>query len=189
MKRLFILAVTAAVLVWAAPSFALVDGEVFGGYNFGGEYRGVGLQDSYSINGGDYGARAHLTGGFLIVDYGLGGYFQQRPLDFDVASKSYTLVNTNYGFDGFLRLGLIPIVKPYLRAGLSIADYNEAKGNSQTRSETKYFNSYYTGIGVGLTLPVPVVTLMVYGEYLYNHQIYTGKLTGNTFNLGISLGI
>ena len=30
---------------------------------------------------------------------------------------------------------------------------------------------------------------IVYGEYLYNHQIYSGKLTGNNINFGISLGL
>ena len=196
MKRSLMIGAVMAVLAFVStPSFALIDGEVYGGYNFAGKFSapamaGVTSKD-VKVSGFDYGARAHLTGGLLIVDYGLGGYFQRKPLEYSLSSKTYELMNINYGFDGFIRLNLpvIPI-KPYARAGLSIADYNEAKqGNTTAKLDTKYFNSYYTGFGVGLSLPIPVVLLMVYGEYLYNHQIYSGKLTGNTFNVGISLGI
>ena len=184
-----------AVMVFVAtPSYALIDGEVFGGYSFAGKFStpemaGVSGTD-VTVKGFGYGARAHFPDGFFIFTYGVGGYYQRKPLEYSIANQSAKLINNNYGFDGYFRLDLIPIVKPYLRAGLSIADYNNAQqGNTTVKMKTTYFNSYYTGIGVGFSLPIPVVTLMIFGEYLYNHQIYSGKLTGNTMNLGVSLGI
>jgi hypothetical protein len=192
MKRVYSLIIAAAVIAWAVPSFALVDGEVYGGLTLGGDYKlsGDGYNKTVNVNGWGYGARAHLTGGLIVVDYGIGGFYQQKPLDAKIGSTKFDVTNTSFGGDCFLRLGIIPVVKPYVRAGLAFADYVESKASGvTTKSNWKGFNSYYTGFGVGLALPIPVVTLMVFGEYLYNHQIYSGKLTGNNINFGISLGL
>ena len=190
-KIVMICSLAAAFSLVSAPSFALVDGEVFGGYSFKGKFEEPSADKNVTVDGWGYGARAHLTGGFLVLDYGMGGFYQRKPLDFSLYDTSYSVVNNTYGFDAFFRLNIpLVFIKPYVRAGLAIADYNKVKqGSAKIDSDTEYFNSYYTGIGVGFSLPIPVVTLMVYGEYLYNHQIHAGKLTGNTFNLGISLGI
>lgn len=189
MKKVYSLIVAAAVIAWAVPSFALVDVEGYGGLTFAGK-AASGTSETLKVSGWDYGARAHLTGGFIIVDYGVGGYYQQKPLDGKIGSTNFDVSNTSFGGDCFLRLSIIPVVKPYVRAGLAFADYVETKADGgYKKSNWKGFNSYYTGIGVGLALPIPVVTLMVFGEYLYNHQIYSGKLTGNNINFGISLGL
>lgn len=192
MKKGLLIVAAFSVLAWAAPSFAFVDGEVFGGYSFGGSYESPsaisGIKENVKVKGWDYGARVHATDSILFFDFGVGGFFQQHPLEYS-SNSSYKVVNSTFGFDGYARFNLIPVVKPYARVGLSFIGYNETKGGDTKKSDWKAFNSYYTGAGLAFSLPVPVVDIMIFAEYLYNHQIYSGKLTGNTINAGVSVGI
>ena len=197
MKKVYSLIIAAAVVAWAVPSFALVDVEGYGGLSFAGKFEtpdktatGAAASESVKVKGWDYGARAHYTDGFLIFDYGIGAFYQQKPLSYSLLSTDYKAVNTTSGADCYLRLGIIPVVKPFVRAGLAVTDYVETKaGGTKIKSDMKYFNSYYTGGGIGFTLPVPLVTIMFFGEYLYNRQIHSGKMTGSNVNFGLSLGI
>ncbi|HEY1405321.1 MAG TPA: outer membrane beta-barrel protein, partial [Spirochaetota bacterium] len=128
-------------------------------------------------------------GGAVIANFGIGLFVQKTPLDYDYQSRSYTITRTNFGPDVYGRLTIIPFIKPYARIGLSAYEYASVKGAGQTKTNKKYFNTYYAGVGVGLQPAVPVVDFMIFGEYLYNKRFKGGNLIGHTINVGVSLGI
>lgn len=187
MKKLVALAVIAAAFVMVKPASALIDGELFGGYNFAGTLD-AGTKN-VDLKGWTYGARAHFTSGLYIVDFGAGLFFQRTPLDFDYQSRSYTITRTDIGPDVYGRLTVIPFIKPYVRAGLSAYEYSKVKGAGSSETDKKYFNNYYAGIGAGFQPAIPVVNFMVFAEYLYNKRFKGDELIGHTVNVGISLGI
>ena len=155
------------MFAWAAPSFAFIDGELFGGYSFGGSYQSpsaiTGIKENVKVKGWDYGARVHATQSILFFTLGAGGFFNQHPLEYS-ADSSYKVVNSTFGFDGYARFNLIPVVKPYARVGLAFVGYNETKGGDNKKSDWKAFNSYYTGLGIAFALPIPIVDVMVFGR-------------------------
>jgi Outer membrane protein beta-barrel domain len=182
MKR-FIMMIIMAV-AFAGPSFALVDGELYGGYNFG-KYTTAG--SSLDLKGTDYGARAHMTLGAIAFKIGVGLYYQKSTLKFDVAGTEYDIKKNNFGTDAFLRLTLTSVVQPYGRVGLST--YETIDNGSGTDVEKKYFNSYYVGGGLAFVAPLPIVDLMVFGEYLYGNRFKGDKIQTHTINGGVSVGI
>jgi hypothetical protein len=181
MKKLILMIIM--TVVCAGPSFALVDGELYGGYSLNSKYKTPGT--SIDIKGPDYGARAHMTLGAIIFKTGVGLYYQKSTLKykgFDTESKK-----NNLGADGFLRLTFTSVVQPYVRAGLSA--YETLDNGAGTKIEKKYFNSYYVGGGVAFVAPLPIVDLMVFGEYLYGNRFKGDKIQLNTINGGVSVGI
>lgn len=184
MKRLFSIAALFAVIGISAPAFAFIDGELFGGYNFSGSYK----TDIKTVDtkGANYGGRVHFTGGLPFFHFGAGMFVQYTPMKYDLLSKSYDLKKTNIGPDVYLRFTLIPVLKPYVRGGISFYEKLADKG---TTTNTKFFNTAYYGVGLGLQPPIPILDLMIYGEYLYNTRLFGKKLDVNTVNFGIMVGI
>jgi hypothetical protein len=187
MKKLITSVIVVAAVLSVKPAFALVDGELFGGYNIAGKIdAGTKKED---LKGWNYGARAHFTTGVYVADFGFGMFIQKTPLDYDYLSRSYTITRTSMGPDVFARVTIIPVIKPYVRAGLSMYEYSTVKGGGDSETDKKYFNNYYAGVGVGFQPVFPVVKFMVFGEYLYNKRYKGGDLIGHTINIGVSLGI
>jgi len=174
----------AVMCLVTAPAFALVDGEIYGGRTFSGSYESG--SSSVDLKGWDYGARVHLTSSGFILSTGFGLFFQRAPLNYDVMNRTYDVSKVNIGPDAFARLEIIPVLKPYVRAGVSAYEYLDADG---AKTEKKYFNSYYYGAGIGIAAPTPVLSLMIFAEYLNNRRFYGDKLTLHTVNAGVSVGI
>jgi hypothetical protein len=181
MKRLILMIIMAVVC--AGPSFALVDGELYGGYNFKGQYKTTG--SSIDLKGPDYGIRGHFTTGGIFLTTGLGLYYQKATLKYEGYSADFK--KDNFGADMYARLSIIPILKPYARFGLSA--YEKIDNGSGTAVEKKYFNSYYWGIGTALAAPIPGIDLMVFVEYLNGNRFKGDKIQLHTINGGVSVGI
>jgi hypothetical protein len=185
MKRLLSVVAFVAIIGLSAPAFAFIDGELFGGYNFSGSYASA--VKTVDTNGGNYGGRVHLTTGLLFFKLGGGAFGQYTPMKYDLNSKSYDLKKTNIGPDLYLQFTLIPVLKPYIRGGVSV--YESLQDKYKNNTTTKFFNTAYYGAGLGFELPVPIVTIQIFGEYLYNTRIFGDKLNVNTVNVGVSAGI
>jgi hypothetical protein len=187
MKRsVFVLALGALFLI-ARPSFALIDGEIFGGYTYGGKLDAG--SENVNLSGWNYGIRGHLNRDFAVFKIGLGGYLQKSPLTFDLLSQNYKYERTNIGSDLYIRLTPFPLVKPYARLGISFVEYGTTKGGGSSSSQWKYFNTYYVGGGIGLMPPIPMIDIMVYAEYLYNSRFSGGtKMICHTIDVGFLFG-
>jgi hypothetical protein len=183
MKRLILMIIMAVAC--AGPSFAIVDGELYGGYNLKSQYITNG--STRDMKGPDYGARAHFTTGGILLTTGIGVYYQKTKFKYDLLNTSYDFKKDNFGGDIFARISIIPVFKPYARAGLSA--YEKIDYGSGTKIEKKYFNSYYVGVGAGLAAPLPGIDLMLFAEYLYGNRFTGDKIKTNTINGGISVGI
>lgn len=187
MRKIVVVSTIAAVLLAAVPSFAFIDAEVFGGYNMAGKIEADGQK--FDVDGWNYGARAHLTNSLILMNMGFGAFLQKTPLEFSVSSQDYKFTRTNTGLDMYAGLNLL-MLNPYARVGLSFFEYVSDKGGTTNSNEWKYFNYYYAGVGLGFSLPMPVVRIMVFGEYLYNKRFKGGNdIVYHTINFGASIGI
>ncbi len=194
MKKGLFLFLLAAVIMLPLESFALVDGEVYGGYTFSGEVDGTSMED---VTGFSYGARAHYTTSFLIVTFGIGPYLQYAPLNVEMNVLNNTIEadmnKMTIGLDVYNKFDvpLVPL-KPYLRYGLAMYDKTTVTVDSTETSESKYFQMYYGGLGLALTaIPVPIVDFQIFTEYLYEYSKISDddNLKGHKVNLGVSVGI
>jgi hypothetical protein len=173
----------AALCLAGAPAFAFVDGELYGGYNFSGKITSD--SSSYDLKGANYGARFHFTSSGMLFSTGAGLFYQKSPLKLDTAAGKIDTKKTDIGPDAFARIEIIPVLKPYVRAGLSVYQKVDIDGSS---AEKKYFKSYYYGAGLGLAAPTPLLNLMIFGEYLNSRRFSGDKLTLHTINGGVSIG-
>jgi hypothetical protein len=188
MKRTMTFLALVAVFFAARPSFALIDAEVYGGYSFKNNIDGA-TSDATKAKGWAVGLRAHLTGGNTLFDYGAGAFYQRTPLKFKEGGIEVKYTRDSFGPDAYLRIAILPLIKPYGRIGMSVYDREKiyAKGIIDD-TQTKKFSSYYFGFGAGIMPPIPGVDLMIFAEYLYNKKYKGGKVTNNTINAGVSLG-
>ncbi len=183
MKSLRIAAVMlAAMLLIPASSYAIIDGWVYGGYTFAGNFKYeskelfTSAHKSKNLNGFEYGALAHVNFGMpMVFSLGLGGFFQQTP------TKDVT--KTDYGLDAMFVLRLLGgFINPYARGGVSIKQ--DLKYDIQgARDKSDYFNAYYAGGGVAVKV---VAIVYVFGEYLYNWTI-DGKGRSNSVHAGAGI--
>lgn len=196
MKRLIIAVIFFSILI-PSSAFALVNVEAYGGYSFGGEISDV---DAESVKGLGGGFRGHYYDEIAIIGWGAGLYAQFSPLEYDatIGGQDVTVAydKTTYGVDGFITLNvpLIPL-HPYLRAGMSIydnaVDEYTLNGSKYSTNETEYFNMYYGGIGFSMTvLPLPVISVQVFAEYLYEYSKSGDQtLKNHRINVGTAIRI
>lgn len=187
MKKLMFIVLAAVLIFFPVKSFALVDASLYGGYTFSGELKAPAFSTNPSLTGMAYGGRAHFTGAFIILDYGIGGFVQYSPLEYKFADRSYNSKKTDYGIDAFVGVWIIPLIEPYVRGGYSF--YQKVDVGSD--SVAKWFPQYYYGAGLALKLPLPVLKLQLFVEYLRSaaDQKDSIKLIGNTVNAGVTVGI
>lgn len=171
-----------AMLLVPVSSYAIIDGWVYGGYTFAGDFKYktkelfTSVSKSKDLNGFEYGALAHVNFGMpMVFSLGLGGFFQQTP------TKDVT--KTDYGIDAMfmLKLPVIPF-NPYVRGGVSI-NQNLKYDISGASDKSKYFNAYYAGGGIAVKV---VAIVYVFGEYLYNWTI-DGKGRSNSVHAGAGI--
>lgn len=191
MKKIFL---SALIILTILPSsvFALVNVEAYGGYTFGGEISEV---DAESVKGFGFGFRAHYYDEIAIFGWGVGGYAQFSPLNYEMTvmgtDTEADYDRTTLGFDGFITLNipLIPL-HPYVRGG--IAAYDKAvteytiNGVKTTSTESDSFGMYYGGVGLSFSvLPLPILSVQVFGEYLYEYSDVDGQtLKNHRVNIG-----
>ncbi|TAL29643.1 MAG: hypothetical protein EPN93_21380 [Spirochaetes bacterium] len=194
MKIIRYLALALALAAFVpATSYAIVDAGIYGGYSFSGEIDAGSLASGKTTTGWEYAFIGHVNFDFLaIFNLGIGAFYQNAPLKFDVGGETIKVDNVTIGPDIYLELDLpvIPI-HPYVRGG--IAAYNKTTidlpssiGNDVTAK--KYFSAYYFGLGAALTI-FPFV--QIFGEYMYNYanQEKDVTLSGNAVHLGARLNI
>lgn len=175
MKNIFKVFIMTAVLIvsFNVNSFALVDGAVWGGYVFKGEFD----NSSDEIKGVNYGLKAHYNTSLIpLIELGLGGYYEISKYKFDVMDD--TLQRQSLGLDVNLILSL-PILHPYVRGTYAFWDKFDG--------DTEKFKAY--GIGAGLEFTV-FPFLRVFGEYMFeNTEHYSSKLKTNSVNFGLKADI
>jgi len=124
MKKLLAASALFVMIGISVPASAFIDGELFGGYNFQGSYT-TDIK-TVSVTGINYGGRVHLNGGLLgIASYGVGIFGENTPLKYSQTGASYNLQKTDIGPDVYVRLGIIPVLKPYVRTGFSFYEYTK----------------------------------------------------------------
>jgi hypothetical protein len=188
MKQIMVFAALIAVFFAARPSFALVDAEVYGGYSFKNNFDDA-TSDATKAKGWAVGLRAHLTGGNTFFDYGAGAFYQRTPLKYKESGIEVKYTRDSFGPDAYLRIAILPLIKPYGRIGMSVYDKEKLSATGYpTETQTKKFSSYYFGFGAGIMPPLPGIDLMIFAEYLYNKKYKGGKSSNNTINAGVSLG-
>lgn len=177
MKNIFRVFIISAgiVLFLNVNSFALVDGAVWGGSVFKGSTEGGPDTEPTSWQ---YGAKAHFNFSIIpLLEMGIGGYYQDTKLKFDILNSSSDVSRKSIGFDGNLLLS-IPILHPYLRGTYAIWDKYD--------TDVQKFKAY--GIGGGLEIVVfPFVRL--FGEYMYESTDHDGKLNTSSANFGLKADI
>lgn len=196
MKKYLIVLIILISLIIPTQAFALINGEIYGGYSFEGEAE-IEDSDTFSVQGFGYGARLHFYNTFAIIGYGIGGFAQKSPLEGEIKigsdKEDIDFNKTNYGIDGFVNLAipLIP-VHPYVRGGISIYETIETEfevsGSTETETEKNYFQSYYGGFGLSFkVLPLPILSVEIFAEYLYEYSILQdsgGEFKGHRVNFG-----
>ncbi len=176
--RYMLCVVLAAAILVPGRAFALLDLGLFGGYSFGNkiEENAATLKPS----GGEYGLWAHYTKEVLILNLGIGGYFQQSFLK----DGNIDYNRQAAGLDAFLQVDLpvVPIM-PYIRVGTPIWDHITGD-----RESTDYFHSAH--IGAGLDFSIPVIPINIFAEYLFTAGRQGGdKMTGNAIHAGVELAV
>lgn len=182
-KYLLALLVLSLITILPAKSYALVDAEIFGGYTFDGEVSGDNATGE-DLSGPNYGFRAHFNNTIVLFDVGLGGFVQYSKLSFDISGSDQDVTRTSKGFDGYIKLNLPAIpLKPYVRAGWIIHDKTEFEDST----ETEWNTGLYYGAGVAFSvLPLPVLSVQIYGEYIYNKGDVSNdsEVVSHTINIG-----
>ncbi|MFW6365415.1 MAG: hypothetical protein ACOC2H_02945 [Spirochaetota bacterium] len=191
-KRL-LLPVGLVLMLIPSPVYCLMNMEVFSGYTFAGQ---VGeLETTNDASGLNSGFRFNALYRIPAADFGLGGFMQAAPLRYSIDDKNYELFKLSMGIDTFIRYknDSIPVY-PYVRYGLAIYDKSETKlinSNDITINEFRFKASYY-GIGVSYPIvPMPVIDVHVFLEYLYDiSQIGDDSyLRCNKINIGMFMSI
>lgn len=165
---------TAGLIVsFNVNSFALVDGAVWGGYAFNGEFEG----SSDEPKGMNYGLKAHYNTSLIpLIELGLGGYYQISKYKFDI--KDDTFKRQSIGLDVNLILSL-PIIHPYVRGTYAFWDKFE--------DNTERFKAY--GIGAGLEFTV-FPFIRIFGEYMFENTDHDSSyLRTNAVNFGLKADI
>lgn len=177
MKNIFKVFVISAgiVLFFNVNSFALVDGAVWGGSVFKGQVEGGVDTEPTSWQ---YGAKAHYNFSLIpLIEMGVGAYYQDTKIKFDVLNSSSDVSRKSIGFDANVLLS-IPIIHPYLRGTYAFWDKYD--------TDVQNFKAY--GVGAGVELVVfPFIRL--FGEYMYELTDHDGKLTTSSANFGIKADI
>ncbi len=189
MKILRNIFITLAVMcLIPASSYAIVDIGVYGGYAFAGKLETQNFSET--TNGWEYGVLGHINHSFLgVLELGIGGYAQWAPMKYSVGGKDYDIHKSTYGIDGIalLNLPVLPVM-PFVRGGIGVYDKIKVDLPVGTATDSKYFNNYYGGGGIAVSI-FPL--LQVFGEYLYTYskQENNTTLKGNAVHLGARLDI
>ncbi|MCP4133009.1 MAG: hypothetical protein GY754_18790 [bacterium] len=179
MKKFKIVVVVLAMLAFIpASSYAFFDAGVYGGYSFG-----KGIENTTETAAGfEWGAIAHWNTSIipLVLSFGLGGYFEMSYLSYDLgAAGSIDLDRTAAGIDMYVQSELPIIVHPYVHG--KAAAYEKLQVGTLA-AETQYFKSYAVGVGVAVSLFIPLI--QAFGQYDFNFD--TGSsTTGHAFHLGL----
>jgi hypothetical protein len=158
-----------------ATGFALLDGNVYGGLPFSGEW-GDSDQKLLSTENYAFGASAHLNYDFLeLLQLGLGGFYQLSAITYKDSPDDFTVDRNTLGVEAYVQfeIPLLPI-SPYIKA--NSAAWNKLK--SDNYSHTDNFKKHGVGAGFVFTiLPVPeLLRLQIFAEYMFNF----GKEDGET---------
>ncbi len=183
MKNIFKVVFISAgmVVLFYVNSFAIVDAAVSGGSVFNGK-----SEDNHKskLTSWQYGARAHLnTDAVPFFELGLGGYYEDTHLKFDILNSSSDVVRKSAGLDAniILSLPLLPI-NPYVRGTYGFWDrYN---------GDVENFNKSW-GAGGGLELVVfPLPSIRIFAEYMRDHAVHNKTyINTNSANLGVKIQI
>jgi hypothetical protein len=187
MKK-FLAAAALSLFLVPSSAFAIFNAEIYGGYSLGSNILDVSPE---SKTGFGYGLRAHYYSTVSVIGYGIGGFAQYSPLEYEYDTGGTTVSaafdRASYGADLFLvvNIPLFPL-HPYARGGSAVYDKVTTEytlgGQNYKSSDDEYFGMYYGGLGLGLTvLPIPAIDVMVFLEYLYE---YSKDAKNNRINLG-----
>lgn len=173
--KMIIVSLTIALFIPAA-SFALIEAGLYGGYSGSGDT---------DMSGYHYGAIGHFTWSLpLLATFGVGGYYQQGSL----SDSTNDIKRKTAGLDVFGRVDLpfLPL-KPYGRMSTSAWD----RVSGDISGDTRYFKDYSMGGGLAWFMPLPIVSLQLYTEYLYTiYNFHEGEREScHTVNLGVKAGI
>ncbi len=177
-----VLIITAGMVVFFhVNSFAIVDAAVSGGSVFHGKTEGGAKS---KLTSWQYGARAHLnTDAVPLFELGLGGYYEDTHLKFDLLNSSNDKIRKSAGVDAnvILSLPLLPI-NPYVRGTYGFWD--------RLNGDVEYFNNSW-GAGAGIELVVfPLPSIRIFAEYMYDHAVHNKTyINNNSANIGIKIQI
>jgi hypothetical protein len=175
-----LLAALVVLMMLPVSGFALVDVGVYGGYSMATMENG----SSSDVNGYEYGVFGHYNTGLpMLFSIGIGGFYQISNLTIDEGDLDAT--RKAYGFDLMATLELPIIIHPFIRGGIAISESFDIEGDSNSES----FESYYVGIGAGITI-FPMIR--IFAEYIYSTSELEGgdyTLGGNAFHVGAMLSI
>lgn len=173
MKKLILMILAAGVIAAIpASSYALVDAGVYGGYTFSGKNESNNSTTS-GYKGPQFGAMAHLNMNNPLFVLGMGPYIEMakyKKSDLDVD------LDQSVGLDAWFGLNIVPMITPYVRAGVGIMDKWTVKSGFGEDSQTNYLKTWYAAIGLSKSI-VPLV--QVFGEFRYASSKLDG---GDTFN-------
>ncbi|PKL39828.1 MAG: hypothetical protein CVV44_06295 [Spirochaetae bacterium HGW-Spirochaetae-1] len=178
----FIIAAGFLLLIPTA-SFAIVDVGAYGGYAFGTEIEGTNVDPA----GFEYGLDAHLNVTYLVIlKLGVGAFYQGSVLKYG-SSSDYDKKIIGLDIYNQVDIPLFPI-DPYVKFNTAIW---EKVDTSSSYNSTEFFKAYSIGGGLLFTiLPLPVMKVQLFGEYLYSIAKQDGqKATGHAVHLGLRLDI
>lgn len=174
--KLVLLSALCLLLFLPTASFALVDVNLYGGIPFEGERghvnKNLALFDDHS-----FGVSAHLNKDFLVfLQFGFGAFYQVSATTYRYNGKNHTYDNYSAGLDAYIQLDfpLIPIA-PYIRG--SEAAWHKTKVSGQSKVENFKRHSIGGGLLFSLLSLPEVLTLQLFGEYMYSF----GKEFGDNF--------
>ena len=174
--KVFILS-AGLILCFNAKSFAEdIDVAVYGGYVFSGDF---GLADWTGFQGG---LKGHYNIPLGTINLGLGLYFQYQKIDYELdffglGKLEDSLGRTSVGLDVNI---LVPMeaFNPYVR--LTWAFYDDFDGETENN-----FKQY--GIGIGAEIPVSTVKL--FGEFMYENTTADDDFSGLGVNVGVKFDL
>jgi len=185
MKKPFI--TTALLLIISSvPSgaFALVDAALYGGYSFMGDIQIV--DDEYDgVRGYQFGVFAHLNVNADLFLLGFGFATQKGDFSYEINGIDQEFqLRSSWGPDVILMLNVSSTSRPYVRAGFSIADSLRYDYGAEYKVKTRYLNSGWWALGVGLKV-APLVVIFAEFQRYTTHLNEEHELVRNMVNAGI----
>ncbi len=181
------------ILSISSSAFAIMNIEAYSGYNFFGGIDNLDTKEN--ISGFGFGFRGDFLYRYESFSLGFGGYGELSPLFYKFAADEYALTKITFGVDSFARWKVPNYeVMPYIRGGFGLYDRSETKLISSNNIAVNVFsfNSYYMGGGIAYSvIPLPVINVQVFCEYLYNiSQIRkNSRLEINKINIGLIMAL
>lgn len=172
-----------AFILTPAPSFALVDVAIHGGYTFRGDIEIV--DERYDgVTGPNFGIMGHLNLNADFFMLGLGVSYQKGEYTYDVNGDDAKFkLKSSSGPDIILMLK-ISRLRLYGRVGFALKDSLEYDYGTEYKDKERYFNSWWQAAGIGLEI-IPLLNLFGEFQRCLTYMDRSHDLIRYTLNAGV----